>query len=300
MRLSCILTNEGGLKFARALSRTMGLQVSLVERKMYPDGEIVVQLPKECLEQTEILLVLGFYPQPSISLLEMQMLFKQLDKSNQVYKLLIPCMPFCRHQQVRDNMKFTAMDLLIEAVKESRLQQVYLLDVHDKAVQALLNKEGYEFSYAELFSAVLEQQIDDNVALIAPDAGAIARLSALGDLLNREICHAKKKRKGPGNVEVLEISGDFDKKDCIVVDDIVDSADTLLKVAEALFARGASSVSAYVTHGIFSGSAVQKIEASSLKKLVVGNSVDNTATLLNSEKIQVFDFSEIVAIKLKN
>src|SRR5690606_17963097 len=132
-----------------------------------------------------------------------------------------------------------------------------------------------------LFSTpVLEKDIREHckdttkLMIVSPDVGGVVRARALANKLGADLAIVDKRREKAGVSEVMHIIGDVDGRECILIDDIVDSGGTLCNAADALIAKGATSVSAYITHGVLSNGAAKRVDESKLKEMVVTNSID--------------------------
>ncbi len=116
-----------------------------------------------------------------------------------------------------------------------------------------------------------------NVMVVSPDVGGVVRARALAKRIDAQLAIVDKRRERPGESEVMNIIGDVEGKDCILIDDIVDSGGTLCNAADALLANGATSVTAYITHGVLSGGAIARIAGSQLQELVITDSIQPTS-----------------------
>ena len=133
-----------------------------------------------------------------------------------------------------------------------------------------------------------------DLLIVSPDVGGVVRALALASRLNSGLAIVDKRRKGPGQSEVANIIGDVAGRRLIIFDDIVDSATTLCSAAKSLMEAGAAEVSAYITHGVLSGAAVERVNASVLKELVVTDSIESDGRLGCSEKIRVVSCASLI------
>jgi ribose-phosphate pyrophosphokinase len=122
--------------------------------------------------------------------------------------------------------------------------------------------------------------------IVSPDVGGVVRARALAKRLDADLAIVDKRRPAPGEAEVMNIIGDVSGRRCIMFDDIVDSAGTLCSAAEALINAGATEVSAYVSHGVLSGAAVERVEASALRELVVTDSIEKADRPMQTSKLR--------------
>ena len=129
--------------------------------------------------------------------------------------------------------------------------------------------------------------------------GGTERARALGKILDCGLAIVDKRRPSPGKSQVMNVIGNVKDKTCIIVDDIIDSGGTIVNAAKALKDRGAKEVYAYITHGVLSGEAVNKIKRSSIKKLVITNSIDNLEKVKKSNNIGVLSISNLMGEAIK-
>jgi len=133
-----------------------------------------------------------------------------------------------------------------------------------------------------------------NVVVVSPDVGGVVRARSLAKRLDAQLAIVDKRRERPGESEVMNVIGDVRGKDCILIDDIVDSGGTLCNGADALLAKGATSVTAYITHGVLSGGAVARITASKLKELVITDSIQPTSAVEAAHNIRVITIADLM------
>lgn len=146
---------------------------------------------------------------------------------------------------------------------------------------------------------ILKKLKTKNLICVAPDVGGTARARALGKMLHVELAIVDKRRPAPGKSEVMNVIGNVKGKTCILVDDIIDSGGTIVNAAAALKKRGAKDVHVYVTHGVLSGNAIDKIKKSNIKNLVITDTIDNSNKVKNTKNIEVLTISNLVGEAIK-
>ena len=134
---------------------------------------------------------------------------------------------------------------------------------------------------------------------VAPDVGGTARARALGKMLNVGLAIVDKRRPSPGKSEVMNVIGNVNNKTCIIVDDIIDSGGTIVNAAKILKQKGASDVHVYVTHGVLSGNAVDKIKSSKIKNLVITDTINNSDKVKKAKNIEILSISHLVGEAIK-
>jgi ribose-phosphate pyrophosphokinase len=133
-----------------------------------------------------------------------------------------------------------------------------------------------------------------NVMVVSPDVGGVVRARAVAKRIDAQLAIVDKRRERPGESEVMNIIGDVRGKDCLLIDDIVDSGGTLCNAADALLATGATSVTAYITHGVLSGGAVARITGSKLNELVITDSIQPTSSVEAARNIRVISIADLI------
>jgi ribose-phosphate pyrophosphokinase len=142
----------------------------------------------------------------------------------------------------------------------------------------------------------IEEKLNgDDLVIVSPDVGGVLRARGLAKRLNADLAIIDKRREKAGVSEVMNIIGEVKDRRCVLVDDIVDSAGTLCNAAEALMEQGATSVHAYVTHGVLSGGAVARVSESAMEKLVITDSIQSTEAVRVSHNIDQLTIAPLMA-----
>ena len=139
----------------------------------------------------------------------------------------------------------------------------------------------------------------NNLICVSPDVGGVERTRALSRRLNSSIAIIDKRRPTPGKSEVMNIVGNVKDKNCVIVDDIIDSGGTIVNAAKALKEKGAKDVYVFITHAVLSGEAVTKIEKSKIKKLITTDTIDNSKKIGKSGKIQIISIAPMISEAMK-
>ncbi|MBY0429829.1 MAG: ribose-phosphate diphosphokinase, partial [Rhodospirillales bacterium] len=148
---------------------------------------------------------------------------------------------------------------------------------------------------APVFTNDIKDRYSDEVMIISPDVGGVVRARAIASRIEADLAIIDKRRERAGVSEVMNIIGDVRGRRCVLVDDIVDSAGTLCNAAEALIKAGATSVSAYVTHGVLSGGAVARVTSSPLQELVITDSIPATEAVRLAHNIRQITIAPLMA-----
>ena len=173
--------------------------------------------------------------------------------------------------------------------------RVLTLDLHAGQIQGFFDIPTDNLFAVPVMSRDLKQKYQlSNVMVVSPDVGGVVRARSLAKRLDALLAIVDKRRERPGESEVMNIIGNVAGRDCIMVDDIVDSGGTLCNAADALVAKGANSVTAYISHGVLSGGAVARVTASQLKELVITDSIEPTAAVEAAHNIRVISIAPLL------
>jgi ribose-phosphate pyrophosphokinase len=179
--------------------------------------------------------------------------------------------------------------------------RVLTLDLHAGQIQGFFDIPVDNLYVAPVFvrhirdSLSVHGKLPGNLTVVSPDVGGVVRARAMAKRLDAGLAIIDKRREKAGESEVMNIIGDVDGRDCIMLDDIVDSAGTLCNAAKALRTAGANSVTAYVTHGVLSGDAVERVDASPLEALIVTDSIAATPAVSNAKKVKILSVAPLLA-----
>ena len=136
--------------------------------------------------------------------------------------------------------------------------------------------------------------------MVSPDVGGVARARELAERIGADLAIVDKRRSAPGEVASMTVIGEVKDRTCIIVDDICDTAGTLCKAAELLRDEGASEVHAYISHGVLSGPAVERVTKSALKSLVITDSIEPTGPVRGAKNIRIIPTAPIFAQAIQN
>jgi ribose-phosphate pyrophosphokinase len=191
--------------------------------------------------------------------------------------------------------------LVANLITEAGADRVLTVDLHAGQIQGFFDIPTDNLYGAPVMSAdILERHGDKNITVVSPDVGGVVRARALAKRLDdAPLAIVDKRREKAGVSEVMNIIGDVKDRFCILIDDIADSAGTLCNAADALKAAGASDVVAYITHGVLSGEAVNRVNASSLRKLVITDSIMASDAANASAKIRQLPIAPLLGEAIK-
>ena len=169
------------------------------------------------------------------------------------------------------------------------------LDLHAGQIQGFFDIPTDNLFAVPILARDVKENYDvKNVMVVSPDVGGVVRARSLAKRIDCPLAIVDKRRERAGESEVMNVIGEVAGKDCLLVDDIVDSGGTLCNAAEALLNKGATSVTAYITHGVLSGGAVARIGSSKLRELVITDSIQPTTAVQSAHNIRVVSTANLL------
>ncbi len=291
-----LLAANSNVTLAQAIADHLDTPLAKAECKRFKDNEIFVEIQENVRGEDVFIIQSTSYP-ANDHLMELLIGIDALRRASaRRITAVIPYYGYGRQDRKVGGRTPISAKLVANLITTAGANRVLTLELHAGQIQGF-----FDIPTDNLFSTpVLERDIREtyqNVSelmMVSPDVGGVIRARALANRLGADLAIVDKRRPKAGESEVMNIIGDVKGRDCILVDDIVDSGGTLCNAAEALLEEGARSVSAYITHGVLSNGAMKRIEDSKLKELVVTNSIDPKARKGEGKKIRVISVAALM------
>ncbi len=186
---------------------------------------------------------------------------------------------------------------------EAGIERVLTMDLHAAQIQGFFDIPVDNLYASPIFALdILHQfkETTDDIMVVSPDVGGVARARELAKRIEAPLAIVDKRREKAGEIAEMTVIGNVSGKKCIIVDDICDTAGTLCKAAELLIENGASEVHSYITHGVLSGPAVERITKSVMKSLVITDSIDASPAVLAAPNIRIVPTAPMFAQAILN
>jgi ribose-phosphate pyrophosphokinase len=213
---------------------------------------------------------------------------------------VIPYFGYAR--QDRKVMPRTAISakLVSNLITNAGANRILSVDLHAGQIQGFFDIPVDNLFATPIFARHIKKKMKlNNLICVAPDVGGVERTRALSRRINTSIAIIDKRRPTPGSSEVMNIVGNVKNKNCVIVDDIIDSGGTIVNAVKALKEKGAKDVYVYITHAVLSGEAIHKIEKSQIKKLITTDTIDNSKKIKRSKKIEIISLAPIISEAMK-
>jgi len=268
--------------------------------KNFSDGEIYVEL-NENIRGNSIFIIQAISSPANDNLMELLLCIDALKRSSaKNITAVIPYFGYARQDRKVVPRTSISAKLVSNLITKAGADRIVTVDLHAGQIQGFFDIPVDNLFSTPIFARHIKRKIKSkNLICVAPDVGGVERARALGRKLDVGLAIIDKRRPTPGKSQVMNVVGNVKGKTCIIVDDIIDSGGTIVNAAAALINRGAKEVNVYVTHGVLSGEAVEKIKKSKIKNLVVTDTIDNSDKVKKSRNIEVLSISNLLAEAMK-
>ncbi len=258
---------------AEEIAESIGVPLSSCDIMHFADGEINVQI-NETVRGHNVFIIQPTSKPVNDNLMEVLIMCDALKRASaKTINLVIPYYGYSRQDRKSRSRQPISAKLVADLLQVAGVNRIICMDIHAAQIQGFFNIPVDNFiGLPILVNYLLDKNLSD-VVVVSPDHGGTTRAREFAKVLDTTIAIIDKRRPEPNKAEVMNIIGTVEGKTCILVDDMVDTAGTLTAGAAALMAAGAKEVYAACTHGVLSGSAIERIENSCLKEMIITNTI---------------------------
>lgn len=292
-----LFAGNSNRQLADAVAKYLGMSVGRANVRRFADDEIFVELQENV--RGEDVFVLQSTSRPANDhLMEMLIMIDALRRSSaRRITAVMPYFGYARQDRRAQGRTPISAKLVANLITEAGAHRVLTLDLHAGQIQGFFDIPTDNLFSVPVMARDIRARYRDvgNLMVVSPDIGGVVRARALAKRLDDALLAiVDKRRERPGESEVMNLIGDVEGKHCFLVDDIIDSGGTLCNAADAIMAKGAAGVTAYITHGVLSGSAVARIEGSTLNELVITDSIQPSPEVNAATKIRVMSITDLI------
>lgn len=290
-----LVTGNSNRALARAVASYLELPLTDCTVKRFADKEVYVEVHENVRGEDAFILQSTSYP-ANDNLMELLILTDALRRSSaRRITAVIPYFGYARQDRKSAPRTPISAKLVSNLITEAGANRVLTLDLHASQIQGFFDIPTDNLTAAPVMVRDIKDNYDvKNVMVVSPDVGGVVRARNVASRIGANLAIVDKRRPRAGVSEVMNIIGDVSGQACILIDDIVDSGGTLVNAAEALLKAGAKEVSAYITHGVLSEGASERIAASKLKELVVTDSIEDTTATKAAANIRRITIAPLI------
>ncbi|MFN3476372.1 MAG: ribose-phosphate diphosphokinase [Candidatus Methylomirabilales bacterium] len=261
-------------QLAAEIADYMGVPLGAIEVSRFADGEVFVQI-LENVRGADVFVIQPTCPPVNENLMELLIIIDALKRASaSQITAVLPYYGYARQdRKVQPRVPITAK-LVADLLTAAGAHRILAMDLHAGQIQGFFNiPVDHLYATPVQLEYFKERAWYNETVVVSPDAGGVERARVFAKRLGTSLAVIDKRRVGPDEAKVMHLVGDVEGKDVIIIDDIVDTAGTLIQAAEALKKRGARRIYASCTHPVLSGPAIERIEASPIEELVVTNTI---------------------------
>ncbi len=296
-----ILACNSNVPLAQAMADYLHVPLTNASVKRFADDEVFVEIHENVRGEDVFVVQSTSYP-ANDHIMELLVCLDALKRASaRRVTAVIPYFGYARQDRKMGSRTPISAKLVANIITAAGANRVLTIDLHAGQIQGF-----FDIPLDHLYAApVIVEDIKKNyknpanIVIVSPDVGGVVRARALANRLQADLAIVDKRREKAGVSEVMNIIGDVEGRDCILFDDIVDSAGTLCNAAQALKKEGAKSVAAYVTHGVLSGKAIERVGKSGLTSLVITDTIMTTDAIKKAKNIRVVSVAPLLAEAVK-
>jgi ribose-phosphate pyrophosphokinase len=291
-----LMAGNSNLPLARAIAGYLEIPLTDASVRRFADEEIFIEIHENVRGQDMFVLQSTSFP-ANDNLMELLIAIDACRRSSaRRITAVIPYFGYARQDRKSGSRTPISAKLVANLITEAGANRVLAVDLHAGQIQGFFDIPTDNLFAAPTMAADIQARYGDNdLVVVSPDVGGVVRARALAKRLdNAPLAIVDKRRERPGESEVMNIIGDVKGRNCIMIDDIVDSGGTLCNAAQALLDAGARSVAAYITHGVLSGGAVARVDKSALKELVITDTILPTDAARDCPCIRILPIAPLI------
>ena len=291
-----LVSGNSNRPMAEAMASGLGISLANASIRRFADMEVFVEVHENVRGEDVFVIQSTSFP-ANDHVMELLITIDALRRASaRRITAVIPYFGYGRQDRKVGSRTPISAKLVANLLTEAGSNRILTLDLHAGQIQGF-----FDIPVDNLYAAPgIVQDIratlgDRNLTIVSPDVGGVFRARQVAQRLDADLAIVDKRRERAGVSEVLNIIGDVSGRRCIIVDDIVDSGGTLCNAATALLEAGASGVDAYIVHGVLSGSAVERIDASEIASMTITDSIEPTPEILASQTLRVITVAPLMA-----
>ena len=295
-----IITGNSNKNLSVKISKYLKNRLVRSTIRKFSDGEIYIEID-ENIRGNSIFVIQSVSSPANDNLMELLLCIDALKRSSaKNITAVIPYFGYARQDRKVVPRTSISAKLVSNLITKAGADRVVTIDLHAGQIQGFFDIPVDNLFATPIFARHIKNKVKNrNLICVAPDVGGTERARALGKFLHAGLAIIDKRRPAPGKTEVMNVIGNVKGKTCIIIDDIIDSGGTIVNASNALLDRGAKEVHVYVTHGVLSGKAVEKITKSKIKRLVVTDTIDNSDKIKRAKNIEILTISHLVGEAIK-
>ncbi len=294
-----VFTGNSNVSLTHMICEHLGIPLGKAEVKKFSDGEINVEI-NESVRGMDIFVVQSTCPPVNDHLMELLILIDALKRASAArINAVIPYYGYARQDKKVFPRASISAKLVADLITTAGASRLLTVELHASQIQGFFNIPVDHLYASPILLDYLKERFQRGLVIVSPDAGGVERARAFAKRLNVALAIIDKRRDMPNVAKVMNIIGDVQGKDSILLDDIVDTAGTLSNAAFALKEEGAENVYAYCTHPVLSGRAIDRLMESPLQEVIVTDTIPLRGEAVSCKKLKVLSVAPLLAEAIK-
>ena len=296
-----LISCNSNKELSKAIANHLETELICADIKRFSDNEIFVEITENVRGQDVFVIQSTSYP-ANDHIMELLITIDALKRASaKRITAVIPYFGYARQDRKVAPRTPISAKLVANLITSAGANRVLTLDLHAGQIQGFFDIPVDNLYSSPVFAEDIRKNFEDkNLVIVSPDVGGLVRARDIAKKINAELAIVDKRRPQAGVSEVMNIIGEVNNRNCLIVDDIVDSGGTLCNAGEALLEKGAKSVSAYITHGVLSGDAYKRIGNSRLQNLIITDSIAPTIEIKATKNIRIITIANLIGSAIQN
>ena len=290
-----LFSGNSNKPLAEAIAKELKTSLSGIEVGTFSDGEISVHL-SETVRGKDVFLIQSTSAPVNNNLMELLIMIDAARRASAGrITAVVPYFGYARQDRKARSRDPITAKLVADILTSAGADRVLTMDLHAAQIQGFFDIPVDHLLGSSILSKYYKKRKNDDWVVVSPDVGSVARARNFASTINCPLAIVDKRRPKANAIEVMNIVGDVQGKTCLMVDDMIDTAGTICQGADALMANGAKEVYACCTHGVLSGPALERLEASPIKEITVLDTIDMREQFIIFPKIKVLSVAKLFA-----
>ena len=294
-----VFSGNSNKKLAKEIAEYLSIPVGNATVSKFSDGEIMVQI-NENVRGSDVFVIQSTCTPVNENIMELLLMIDALKRASAGrITAVIPYYGYARQDRKVQPRVPISSRLVADLITAVGVNRVLTVDLHAGQIQGFFDIPVDHLYASPVLSEYVKKKYFNDIVIVSPDAGGVERARAFAKRLNASLAIIDKRRESANESEVMNVIGDVRKKDAVLFDDMVDTASTIAKAVTAIKEKGARKIVAACTHAVLSGPAIDRINASGLKELIVTNTIPMDKKIRKCKKITVLSVAPLLAEAIK-
>ena len=295
-----IIAGNSNLPLSSDVGKYLQIDLAKATIRRFADEEVYVEIKENIRGEDVFVIESTSYP-ANDNLMELLVIIDALKRASaKRITAVLPYFGYARQDRKPGPRTPITSKLVANMIDKAGANRVLTMDLHAGQIQGFFDiPTDNLFAAPVLVEDIKSKLTKDTPIIVSPDVGGVVRARIIAKRIGADLAIVDKRRERAGESEVMNIIGDVEGRECFMIDDIVDSAGTLCNASDALIKQGATKVYSYVTHGVLSGKAVERVNNSSLTKLLITDTIEESDAVKKSDKIDVISISSLLGEAIK-